>query len=255
LDFVDALKNKIVLDIGAKSTDIIIAEERKIWTRSVLIGGNDLTKAIATNLRISFKEAEELKRKEGIVAMTEGDKAFSSHAGAISDAVSPILVELLTNISKSIGYYKSQFGETKILSEILITGGCSKLKNIAQFISENIDIPTKVFNLLEKIKGDLDFKFTEELAGRMDVGVGLALRTVTPLTTRANLLPKEMLQAKEFEKKKWYVYGSFLIAVFIFMTMTGFATWANRRKSIALARASALIERYTKFHGTIKGRI
>lgn len=251
LGFVDGVKDKVVLDIGAKITDIIIIEEHKIWTRSILVGGNDLTKAIATNLKISFKEAEDLKRKEGIIAMTELERTSSPHAAAISDAISPVLVELLRDISKSIGYYKSQFGETKMFREILITGGCSKLKNIAQFIRENIDIPSKVFNLLEKIKNDLDFKLTEDLVGRMDVGVGLALRTVTPLTTRTNLLPKEILRAKEFERKKWYVFGSLLMAMFVFMTLTGFVNWSNRKKDVALVEASALIERYNRFHKEI----
>lgn len=251
LDFVDGIKNRIILDIGAKITDIIIAGEHKIWTRSILVGGDDLTRAISTNLKISFKEAEELKIKEGIIAMTEEDRASTPHAAAISDAISLVLVEFLTDLSKSIGYYKSQFGETKILKEILITGGCSKLRNIAQFIRENIDMPTRVFNLFEKIKGDLDFKLTEDLVGRMDVCIGLALRTVTPLTTKTNLLPKEMLRAKEFEKKKWYVFGSLLVAILIFMTLTGFVNWSNSKKNITLAKASTLVERYTAYHKEI----
>lgn len=252
LDFVDGIKNKIILDIGAKITDIIIAEEHKIWTRSILIGGNDLTKAIAASMKISFKEAEELKRKEGIIALTDEDKTSSPRAEAISDAITPILVELLRDTSKSIGYYKSQFEETKMFREILITGGCSKLKNIERFITDNIDIPAKVLNLLEKIKTDIDFDLTDDLVGRIDVSIGLALRTVTPLTTKTNLLPKEMLRVKEFEKRKWYVYGSLFVAICIFVTLTGFVNWSNRKKTIAMGKTKALIARYTKFHKEIR---
>ncbi len=252
LDFTGSIKNKIILDMGGKLTDIIIAEEHKIWTRSVLVGGNDLTKAVAASLKISFKEAEELKRKEGIIAMTEAERTSTPHAADISDAISPVLVELLRDVSKSIGYYKSQFGETKMFKEILITGGCSKLRNISHFISENIDMPTKTFNLFETIKDDLDFQLTEDLVNRMDVCVGLALRTVTPLTTRTNLLPKEMFRAKEFEKKKWYVFGSLLMAIFIFLTLTGFTAWSNGRKNLALLKASALIGRYTNLQKEIR---
>lgn len=253
LDFIDNIKNKIILDIGAKITDVIIAEERKIWTRSVLIGGNDLTKAIAENLKIGYKDAEELKRKEGIIVMSEKDKTFSPQASAISDAMSPILVELLTDISKSIGYYKTQYGEAKFFKEILVTGGCSKLRNIAQFISENIDMPVTSYNLFEKIKEDVDFNLSGEMLNRMDVSVGLALRTVTPLLTKTNLLPKEMLRVKEFEKKKWYFFGSLLIAIVIFMTLTGFASWSNRRKNVVLSNASGLIEHYTSLHKDMAG--
>jgi type IV pilus assembly protein PilM len=249
MDFVNGVKNKIILDIGAKITDIIIvAEEHKIWTRSILLGGNDLTKAISASLKLSFKDAEELKKKEGIVVMTEQEKDASPHAGSISDAISPVLIELLSDISKSIGYYKSQFGETKLFKEILITGGCSKLKNIAYFIRTNIDMPTRTLNLFDKISEDLDFKLTEDLIGRMDVGVGLALRTVTSLTTKTNLLPKEILQAKEFEKRKWYIFGSLFVSISILMTLSGFINWYNGKKSVALAKASSLYERYTRIH-------
>jgi len=252
LDFVNGIKNKIILDIGAKITNIIIVEERKIWTRSILIGGNDLTKAIASNLEISFKEAEALKRKEGIIAMTDEDRTSAPRAAAISDAISPILVELLTDISKSIGYYKSQFGGTKIFREILLTGGCSKLRNITRFIRENIDMPTKIFDLFEKIKGDLDFKLTEDLIGRMDVSIGLALRTVTPLTTKVNLLPKELLRSKEFEKRKWYIFGSLLVAILVFMTLAGFLNWSIKKKNTTLARVSTMAEDYTALHDKIR---
>ena len=251
LDFIKPAKNKIILDIGAKITDIIITEEKKLWTRSILVGGNDLTKAIATDLKISFKEAERLKRKEGLIALTSEERASTPYAEAISNAISPILVELLTDVSKTIGYYKSQFGGTKVFKEILVTGGCSKLKNIAQFVRENIDMPTKVLNLMDDIKEDLDFPFSEDLLGRMDVALGLALRTVMPLSTKTNLLPKEMLKVKEFEKKKWYVFGSLLTAILIFATLTGFVGFLNKKKDATLSKASVLIERYAKFYKEI----
>ncbi len=251
LDFVKTVKNKIILDIGAKITDIIIVEEKKIWTRSILVGGNDLTKAIADDLRISFKEAEKIKREKGIIVLAEEDKQSSSYATAISNAISPVMVELLTDISKSIGYYKSQFGETKIFNEILITGGGSKLKNFPQFVRQNIDIPTKVFNLFENIQNDIDFSLSDDLIGRMDIAVGLSLRTVMPLSTKTNLLPKNMLRAKEFEKKKWYISGSLLAGILIIVTLTGFVYFLNNKRDRALRKTSAMIERYTKFHKEI----
>ncbi|MEA3305534.1 MAG: type IV pilus assembly protein PilM, partial [Candidatus Omnitrophota bacterium] len=138
VNFSGEAKGKIIIDIGAKFTDIIITEEHKIWTRSVLIGGNNMTKAVAAALNISFKEAEEIKRKEGMAVLDEADKtsASASRAGVISNAINQVLVELLADISKSMGYYKSQFGENKIFKEILITGGCSRLKNIDRYIAE-----------------------------------------------------------------------------------------------------------------------
>lgn len=254
LDFVENVKNKIILDIGARITDIIIVEENKIWTRSILIGGNDLTKAIASNLNISFAEAEELKKKEGIVAISDEDRNISPNASVISDAITPVLVDLQTDISKSIGYYKSQYDETRMFREVIITGGCSKLKNLAAFISGNIDIPAQVIDILDKIRADLDFELTKDFVNRMDVAIGLALRTVTPLFTRTNLTPKEILQAKEFGKKKWHIVGSLCVALLISLTLINFLNWSNRRERTALIRSQAMIERYSEFQKEIAGR-
>jgi Tfp pilus assembly protein PilN len=69
-----------------------------------------------------------------------------------------------------------------------------------------------------------------------------------PLTTKTNLLPREMLRVKEFEKRKWYIFGSLLAGIMIFLTLTGFIGLANKKKDAALTEASTLIERYGKFH-------
>ncbi|MBU4488442.1 MAG: type IV pilus assembly protein PilM [Candidatus Omnitrophica bacterium] len=252
IDFVGDIKDKLILDIGAKNTNIIIVEEHKIWTRSILIGGNDLTKAIASQLKISFKEAEAIKRKEGIIASDEQERSRSPHAAEISDAINPVLVEMIADISKSIGYYKSQFGETKVIKEVLLTGGSSRIKNIDRFIKENLDIPTKSFNIFEKIKSDVDFSLSESFLGRMDAAIGLALKTVTPLYTKTNLLPREILKAKGFEKKRWYIFGSLFVGILILASLTNFVIWRDKHKTANLIKASALIERYASFNKAIE---
>ena len=251
LEFTDTVKNKIVLDIGAKVTNIVMVQDKKIWTRSILMGGNDLTKAIATSLHVNLDEAEELKKKEGLIILLESEKNSSPNAQAISETMNPILIELLADISKSIGYFKSQNGGATVFREILLTGGGSKLKNLPQFIRENIDIPTKQLNLFEKIKNDIDFELTDEFIGRLDVAAGLALRTVSPLATKVNLLPRDMLRSKELEKKKWYIFGSLGCAIMIFLTAIGYLEWSSAEKNGALSRTNQLINRYNRYQKQI----
>ncbi len=253
-EYFRGMHNTIILDIGAKITDIIIIEENKIWTRSILIGGSDMTKAIASQLKISYAEAEELKRREGIIALRDRDKEVSPHAGEISDAINPILVELITDISKTIGYYKSQFSSTQVFKQVHDTGGCVNLRNLTGFIEKNLEIPAVQFNLFEQIKAHCDCELPDKFAYRMDVATGLALRTVIPLSTRTNLLPPALLREKEFEKKKWYIFGSLAAAVLLCMTITGFLNWLNHAKQRSLAKATHAIERYTKIHDQIIDR-
>jgi len=56
----------VILSIGASNTNITLAENNNLkFTRDILIGGNDITKAIAKSLNISFTEAEKVKEKPG----------------------------------------------------------------------------------------------------------------------------------------------------------------------------------------------
>lgn len=251
MDFVEGIKDKLILDIGAKNTNIIIVEEHKIWTRSILIGGNDFTKAIAEYLKISFKEAEQIKRKEGIIAMDSGERTLSPHAAGISDAMNPVLVEMLADISKSIGYYKSQFGGTKVIKDILLTGGASRIRNMDRFIHENLDMSTKQADIFDKMESGIDFHLTENLTRRMDAAIGLALKTITPLYTKTNLLPREILKYEEFEKKRWHIFGSLVAAICIFATLANFMMWGSHDKAGSIMKASALIDRYTSFNKEI----
>ncbi|MDP3789157.1 MAG: type IV pilus assembly protein PilM, partial [Candidatus Omnitrophota bacterium] len=51
-----------VINIGAKATDIsIVSEDVLYFTRSIQIGGDELTKSLAESFSINVKDAEELK--------------------------------------------------------------------------------------------------------------------------------------------------------------------------------------------------
>ena len=68
-----------------------------------------------------------------------------------------------------------------------------------------------------------------------------------------NLLPKELLKAKEFEKKKWYVFGSLLLAILIFATLTGFVKWRNAKETTRFEKTSVVVTEYTSLFREISG--
>ncbi|MCK4948095.1 MAG: pilus assembly protein PilM, partial [Candidatus Aureabacteria bacterium] len=56
-----------VLDIGAKTTNFIIIEGKNEWTRSIPIAGSMITKELQKELKVTYIEAEKIKRTEGLV--------------------------------------------------------------------------------------------------------------------------------------------------------------------------------------------
>ena len=65
----------------------------------------------------------------------------------------PVLERLVSEIGRSLDYYRSQFNVERV-DRVLLTGGGAKLKNIAPFLSNELHLPVEDFNPLKKIPFD-----------------------------------------------------------------------------------------------------
>lgn len=217
LCFNNKFDNAVVLDIGAKTTNIIIARDGKIWTRNLLIAGDDITKAIAEGFGISFELAEEKKIKEGAAAVEKREKAVSAQ---ISDFVEPVLIDLLTEVSRSIGYYKAHFGGDAF-NVLLLTGGTANLGNIDKFFEKNLKLKTYYFDFFKNItvkekllKGDL-----VQQKNRLGVVLGLALRAVTQPAIAVDLIPPQLIRIKELKRKLKYFFACGILAAALMIVL------------------------------------
>jgi type IV pilus assembly protein PilM len=197
----------VIIDMGTESTDVLIVDKDRLWTRTILIGGNDITKTMAFELNIGFEEAEKLKIERGVIIGRPRDGLHSSEEIRISNAITPPLVDLLKEISQSLGYYKSQYKDVGVFDKIFVTGGAARLTGIEEFLGMHF-----LMNIekLEMFKNNTKITIPKEFGGKTDrlgVAFGLALRGVTDATaTKINLLPKERLLCKKFERQKPVLY-------------------------------------------------
>jgi len=116
-----------MIDIGSRRTTISIFDEAGLrYAYGMDIGGETFTKEIASTLRISEEEAENMKKKSGLVDQDE--------------RVFPILVKALQTIGKearmSLRYFKEQTG--KDVKGIILVGGSSEIKGIEDYFSTNL---------------------------------------------------------------------------------------------------------------------
>ena len=141
----------IILSIGASSTILTLVEKKNLkFTRNILIGGNDITKAIAKSLNITFEEAEKLKRETEIVLGPETEEEKKNESEKI---ILIILNQMAKEVRKSLSYYKTQSQKVKY-NKLILSGGCAKIKNIDKFLSEQLEIPLIIGDPLEEIKID-----------------------------------------------------------------------------------------------------
>ena len=165
----------IILSIGASNTNLTLVEKGNLkFTRDILVGGSDITKAIAKSLTISFGEAEKFKRETEIALGPEADKEKNNESGKI-------IVEILNQtkeVRKSLSYYKTQSQKVKY-NKIILSGGSANIKNIEKFLSEQFEIPIIIGDPLEGIKINeriFDIESIKKLKDTLATVIGLAMR-------------------------------------------------------------------------------
>lgn len=166
---VEAEKNIALLNIGASTINVSILKGGiSVFTRDSSLGSNIHTEALQREFNIPYENAERLKRGEPVENVSQEDSA------AVIEAASE---EILGEIVRSFDYYRSTTLHEDI-SEVILSGGCSLLKDFASIVAEKAGVETRVAEpfLNIKIPKRFDRVYIEEIAPIMAVAVGLALR-------------------------------------------------------------------------------
>src|SRR5665648_495521 len=166
----------IILSIGASNTNLTLVGKSNLkFTRDILIGGNDITKAIAKSLNISFDEAEKLKRETKIVLGSEAEEENKNESEKI---IVKTLDQITKEVRKSLSYYKTQSQKVKY-NKMILSGGCANIDNIKDLLSEQFELPVIIGNPLESIKIDekiFDIKRIKKLENTLATVMGLVMR-------------------------------------------------------------------------------
>ncbi|MFH1724669.1 MAG: type IV pilus assembly protein PilM [Elusimicrobiota bacterium] len=169
----------LYLNIGHTVTNLSIIEDGVTRVvRDVFIAGNTFTKAIVKALQYEFPKAEEAKKANGLlIDAEEKEKALQEgnrDGLGVSQAVSGVLKDLVSELHRSVDFYLSQ-GPERSIGRIVLAGGSARMKNLAKFLTGELKVPVTVLNpfgfLTQPPAG-----VPEEVVPAMGVAVGLALR-------------------------------------------------------------------------------
>ncbi len=231
-----------ILDMGAQSSDITIVEAGEIaMVRTIPLGGDSLTQAVARSFGIDFHEAERIKK----------EAASGENEQKLFLAIRPILEEFLDEIRRSIGYYRSQLRGSAVEC-LIITGGGIQLRNIDKFLEENLRIKVTKLNPFAKVHlpADIVSKFPD--ASLFSVALGLGLGLLGEGRININLLPEQLLQRVEFRKKEPVLVLSFIFVLFIMLGYAGIISQKAMREQILLKAMDEAIANYTKLETTLR---
>ena len=187
----------VVLDIGAKTTSLVIVEGDKIYNRSIPVAGNTLTKEIAQALGCTHDEAEQVKCENAYVSMGGVTEDEDETLERIAKVCRAVMTRLHAEISRSINFYRSQQGGG-VPVKLYLTGGSALLQQVDQFFQESLGIPVEFFNPFETIGTGpaVDAEALAVDAAFLAPTAGLALHAAGAARLTINLMPPALLEAR-----------------------------------------------------------
>lgn len=166
----DATLPQMVLDIGNKTTDLVIAMNgAPRLTRSIPTGSEAIVRAAAQNLNIDDKQAEQFVFKFGL--------SKEKLEGQIHQAIIGTVDLLTSEIDKSIKFFQTRYGGEARMDRIIVTGGASALPEFPLYLANKFGISVEIGNSWRNVSFSPD-KQNELLAvsNQFGVAVGLAER-------------------------------------------------------------------------------
>jgi type IV pilus assembly protein PilM len=173
----------ILVNYGKKNSNIIIFSGQSIrFTSSVPVSSSQIAEAIAKEFSVSLEEAEKMKINYSLLKKDESDESRK-----IYTAIYPALNELVMQIKKYLIFYKDHVSHDHSLTpptgqeKIILTGGGSNLKGLAEFISKEISIETQVGDVFLNIsfKNKKSILIKEEKLASFCTAIGLGIRGVS----------------------------------------------------------------------------
>ena len=228
----------IVLDIGAKTTSLILVENEKIYLRSITVAGNAITKEIAQAFACSTEEAEALKLERGYVSLGGVTEDADEVSDRVSKLVRTALTRLHAEILRSINFYRSQQGGSAP-QRMFITGGSAVLPQIDEFFRETLKIDVDFLNPFGGISfgPKIDTAALETNAFTLAESAGLALRATDAATLTINLMPPALVEkARAVKRIPFLAVGAVAVLGALGLYIMG----EDRLKEVAVAETEAV---------------
>jgi type IV pilus assembly protein PilM len=128
----------VLVDFGAKSTDITVFNKGLVVTGTVPYGGDDVTITIAKSLRVTPHEAVMLKSKYGL--------SKSAVQKQVTTAIEPALEELIKEIRRTIRYFEQRYPKEPPIGQIVTMGGGANMPGLADYLTEKLRLPARTFD-------------------------------------------------------------------------------------------------------------
>lgn len=206
----------VLIDVGAKTSNVLLFEGAKYYARSVNVGANAISQEFAAESKLRFDDAEKFKLSDGFVSLGGAyEEPDNPKIAAVSKVARNVLTRLHLQVAQTIQFYRTQQGGGAPV-RVYLCGGGSLMPYAAQFFEEKLSLPVEFFNPFRnniQIDPSIDVSKLEGVAPQFGELVGLGLRNVAQCPMELNLMPAASLARQEFNSKKPFLIAAAYAAV------------------------------------------
>ncbi len=195
----------LVVNVGAKSTNLLFINPTGFLIRNIAVGGNVLSQNLADRLGVLFEKAEEVKKSyfSGQMTLSPEDPNLQN----IESCAQQFLARASQEITRSIVTYK-RLKKGKSPEKIYLAGRGALLRNLPDYISQSQQLSIDYFDPLKTlILGDeVTTEMRSLLPFMLSEPVGLASTIFlneedNKFALPLNLLPSSKISSLSFKKK------------------------------------------------------
>ena len=234
----------MLLDIGARSSNLLFFEAGRVYSRSINIGANSITLDFANEVKMKWEEAEKMKIEEGFVSLGGAyEEPSNPQQALISKIARQVMTRLHIQMNQTIQFYRGQQGGS-VPTKLYLAGGASLLPYTAQFFAEKLNLPVDYFNPFRNIQIDpaVNLEDMARVAHQFGEVVGLGIRNLAECPVELNLMPASHLKQQQLGAKAIYFVASVLCLLGTLLAFGWFFGWMTQKKQEALAETRAKIE-------------
>src|SRR5215813_5003984 len=237
----------LLLDIGARTTNILFIESGRIFLRSIPLAGNAITVAISREFNESFAAAETRKKLDGFVGLGGAyAEPADPNVGRVSKIARSTMTRLHAELMRSITHYRAQQQGNRP-ARIFLCGGGAGMPYMREFFREKFQVPIEFFNPLQNVTvaesaPTQDVARSAHLLGEL---VGLALRSVTVCPMELNLRPATVVGRHDLEKRRLFFIAA---AACILVALLGWSAYYTRAAQVALQTSQTIRQKNDTMH-------
>ena len=191
----------LVLNLGARSTTLLLAGGKRFVARPFSLGGNSVTQQIAGSQDCEASEAEAIKLSERGGTLT-------------ADAMETLATRLAQEITRSVLHFRRQSAMANP-ARVHLTGGGARLSGLEEALEKKLKVPVTrldVLGAIEIASGVTRSEVTEHALTLADL-IGAAATQLLPGQAVLNLLPPKLRDHENQRRRQPWLIAAAVMAV------------------------------------------